>query len=144
MIAKSRPTGSPESGVRLDPLWWSEGVVDGRPMREVLADREIGAVFRFLRAQGWSLTGMCAATGLKETRIRAVMNGIQRITSYEVLERVALGLRIPRGAMGLAYAAETDLANGSDTTGGPSGSDPVSPSWTSTVTNHSGPSQSGS
>jgi hypothetical protein len=87
----------------LDPGWWSEGVVDGRPMVEVLAARDVGAVFRFLRSRGWSLTAICAATGLKETRIRAVMNGVQRITSYEVLERVALGLRIPRGAVGLAY-----------------------------------------
>jgi transcriptional regulator with XRE-family HTH domain len=95
-----------------DPRWWTEGVVDGRPMSDVLAARDIGAVFRFLRGKGWSLTAMCAATGLKETRIRAVMNGVQRITSYEVLVRVALGLRIPRGAMGLAYTTTGDGGDG--------------------------------
>jgi hypothetical protein len=83
-------------------------------MSDVLAARDIGAVFRFLRSKGWSLTAMCAATGLKETRIRAVMNGVQRITSYEVLVRVALGLRVPRGAMGLAYTALGDGGDGVD------------------------------
>jgi hypothetical protein len=82
--------------------------MEGRPVREVLAARDVGAIFRFLREQGWSLTVLCAATGLSETRIRAVMHQTQRITSYDVFERVALGLRIPRGAMGLAYTDEPD------------------------------------
>jgi hypothetical protein len=81
-------------------------------MRDILAARDVGAVFRFLRGVGWSLTALCAATGLSESRIRAVMQGSQRITSYDVLERVAVGLHIPRGAMGLAY---TGLQNDEST-----------------------------
>lgn len=114
MSVPPQPIGRPDSGNVSDPRWWTEAVVDGQAMPDVLAARDIGAVFRFLRSVGWSLTAMCAATGLKETRIRAVMNGTQRITSYEVLVRVAVGLRIPRGAMGLAY---TTVVDGEDDVG---------------------------
>lgn len=88
---------------QIDPLWWYSASVDGRPMPEVLAARDVGAVFRFLRGRGWSRMALSAATGMSETRVRAVASGKQQVRTYEVLERVAVGLAIPRGAMGLAY-----------------------------------------
>ncbi|MEJ3742826.1 helix-turn-helix transcriptional regulator [Actinomycetes bacterium KLBMP 9797] len=83
--------------------WWTDGVYDGRPIREVLAARDIGAVFRFLKTRGMSRAAIAAATGLTETRVRAVAQGKQQVTSYEVLERIAVGLDIERGLLGLAY-----------------------------------------
>jgi hypothetical protein len=100
--------GRNEAGHAVNTDWWHDEIVEQRRMADVLASRDVGAIFRFLRGQGWSLTAICVATGISETRIRAVMRGTQRITSYEVLERVALGLSIPRGAMGLAYDPPAD------------------------------------
>ena len=41
-------------------------------------------------------------TGMSETRVRQISQGRQRVTSYEVLERIADGLSIPRPRLGLA------------------------------------------
>lgn len=111
MTPPSGPVGRPEPAKAID-ISWLEAVIDGRPASEVLAARDVGAIFRYLRGQGWSLTALCAATGLSETRIRSVMRRAQRITSYQVLERVALGLGIPRGAMGLAYTVDAGYGCG--------------------------------
>ncbi|MDT5026259.1 MAG: hypothetical protein QOE61_2685 [Micromonosporaceae bacterium] len=114
MSAVPQPLGRWSDAI--DDRWWREALIEDRSVQEVLACQDVGAIFRFLRGTGWSLTAICGATGLSETRIRAVMRGAQRITSYEVLERVALGLRIPRGAMGLAYTDTSDsMLQGSDT-----------------------------
>jgi hypothetical protein len=67
-----------------------------------LAARDVGTVFRFLASRGWSRSRIAAATGLTETRVRAVAKGEQLITSYDVLTRIADGLAIDRGLMGLA------------------------------------------
>jgi hypothetical protein len=106
MTVPYQAPGRLDGGVAIDPRWWSDGEIEGRRMPEVLASRDVGAVFRFLRGMGFSLTSLCRVTALSESRVRAVLHGAQRITSYEVLERVALGLRIPRGAMGLAYTTD--------------------------------------
>lgn len=89
---------------RVDPSWWATGTVDGRPMPDVLRTRDVGAVFRFLAARGWSRYAIGAACGLSENRVRAVISGQQQITSYDVLVRVADGLGIEHGLMGVAYA----------------------------------------
>lgn len=97
---------------QLDPGWWTACSFEDRPLREVLRGRDVGAVFRFLKTRGWSRSGIAAATGMSESRVRQVALGRQRVTSYEVLERVAEGLRIERGLMGLAYSDEP--ASGSE------------------------------
>jgi hypothetical protein len=103
MTVPSPLTDRPNGRNPIDPTWWRDGMVDGQPIREAIASRDVGAILRFLRGLGWSVPALAAATGLSEPRVRAIMRGTQRITSYEVLERVAVGLCIPRGAMGLAY-----------------------------------------
>jgi transcriptional regulator with XRE-family HTH domain len=100
MASSGRPTA--------EPSWWTSGAFNGRSMREVLRDRDFDAVFGFLGSRGWSRNAIAAATGLSETRVRAVLQGKQRITSYEVLERIADGLMIDRGLVGLAYAGQLD------------------------------------
>lgn len=97
-------------GLGTDPEWWRSGVLDGRPMLDFLRQRDIGAVFRFLRARGWSRAAIAAATGLTETRVRQIAQGKQKITSYDVLERIADGLHIDRGLIGLAYIDADDTA----------------------------------
>src|SRR4051812_47142770 len=87
----------------VDPAWWRSGALNARPMPTYLRERDFGAVFRFLRARGWSRASIAAATGLSETRVREISTGRQRVTSYEVLERLADGLQIERGLVGLAY-----------------------------------------
>lgn len=86
-----------------DSSWWEGGFFEGRAIHEVLGARDIGAVFRFLRTRGWSRAAIAAATGLAETRVRAIAQGKQQITSHEVLERIAEGLHMDRGLVGLAY-----------------------------------------
>lgn len=92
-------TGAPE----VPSAWWRTELIEGRPASEVVAARDMGAVLRFLRSCGTTVLGLSIMTGLSETRVRAILSGTQRVTSYEVLERIAVGLGIPRGAMGLAY-----------------------------------------
>jgi len=87
----------------IDPSWWMSSSYDGRSLKDILRQRDISAVFGFLASRGWSRTAIAAATGLSETRVRGVRQGRQQITSYEVLERIADGLCIERGLMGLAY-----------------------------------------
>ncbi|MEJ3742832.1 helix-turn-helix domain-containing protein [Actinomycetes bacterium KLBMP 9797] len=90
---------------QIDRSWWTSGSFEGRPVYQLLAARDIGAVFRFLKTRGWSRAAIAAVTGLTETRVRAVAQGKQQITSYGVLERIAVGLNIERGLLGLAYTA---------------------------------------
>jgi hypothetical protein len=92
-----------------DPTWWTAGSIEGRALREALRCRDVTAVFRYLKAQGWSRAAMAAATGISETRVRKVIRGRQKITSYDVLERIAEGLDIERGLMGLAYSGDRPM-----------------------------------
>jgi formylglycine-generating enzyme required for sulfatase activity len=98
----------------LDPNWWLVGTHDGRSIRDILRIHDMGALFGFLGARGWSRAAIASATGLTESRVRSVRQGKQQITSYDVLVRIADGLGIARGLMGLAY---TDDKNASHTAG---------------------------
>lgn len=92
------------------PDWWRTGSHDGRPMREILAAHDVTRLFRFLKSRGFSRSAIAGATGLSETRVRAIMLGSQQVASYEVLERIADGFRIDRGLMGLAYTDASSQA----------------------------------
>ncbi|MGH3736187.1 MAG: hypothetical protein ACRDT6_11290 [Micromonosporaceae bacterium] len=73
-------------------------------MHEILRERDITGLFRFLKTRGWSRAVIASAAGLSETRVRAICLGTQQVSSYEVLERIAAGFDIDRGLLGLAYA----------------------------------------
>ena len=98
--------------MEIDPRWWDTASFDGRPISDLLAERDISAVLRFLRTRGFARARIAAMTGLSETRVRQISQGRQRVTSYEVLERVADGLSIPRPLLGLAAAQEAPLMHG--------------------------------
>ncbi|OKI50968.1 helix-turn-helix domain-containing protein [Micromonospora sp. CB01531] len=88
---------------RHDESWWRQATFEGHPVASALRDHDISLLFRFLRSQGYSRSHLAGCTGLAETRVRAISNGSQQVTAYEVLERIAEGLGIPRHMMGLAF-----------------------------------------
>jgi transcriptional regulator with XRE-family HTH domain len=86
----------------IDPDWWATAFLDGKRISDRLAERDVTAILRFLRIRGFSRARLAALTGLSETRVRQISQGRQRVTSYEVLGRIADGLSIPRLRLGLA------------------------------------------
>jgi transcriptional regulator with XRE-family HTH domain len=86
------------NGRRLGPaeLW------DNPLMREALAARDVAAVFRRLQAAGVSQRRIAAAVGVNQSEISEILAG-RRVKSVDVLERVADGLGVPRGWLGLAH-----------------------------------------
>ncbi|ASO21826.1 transcriptional regulator with XRE-family HTH domain [Actinoalloteichus hoggarensis] len=86
---------SPKAPV--DPAVWHEP-----EMRACLAVRDIGAVYRQLKRRGVSQRRIAGLTGQAQPEISEIMNGRQ-VMAYDVLSRIADGLGVPRGLMGLAY-----------------------------------------
>ncbi|GLZ39367.1 helix-turn-helix transcriptional regulator [Actinokineospora sp. NBRC 105648] len=76
---------------------------DTPPMRDALAIRDIGAVFRLLRRHGVSQRRIGALTGQAQAEVSTIVRGRQ-VMAYDVLVRIADGLGIPRERMGLAGA----------------------------------------
>ncbi|GGL88234.1 hypothetical protein [Micromonospora yangpuensis] len=87
--------------VQVDPEWWNSGRWNGRPIGEFLRRRDVTAVFRFLHARGVSYGRIAALVGVSSNRAAEIAKGVRQVTAYEVLERIAAGLDIPRPAMGL-------------------------------------------
>ncbi len=77
-------------------------------MRAVLAARDMTRLYRLLQKYGYSQQRIAAMTGQSQPEVSAVIHG-RRIMAYDVLSRIADGLNIPRGYLGLAY---TGNANG--------------------------------
>lgn len=88
-----------------DPQWWWSGVWNGRPLHEVLHKHDVADLFSFLESRGWTYADIATATGLSNNRVRAVLRGQRRVTSYQELERISAGLSIDRGLLGLAFTA---------------------------------------
>src|SRR5438067_10932088 len=75
-------------------------------MRQALQAREIDSVYRILRRHGISQRQSAALTGQSQSEVSEILKGRQ-VMAYDVLARIADGLSIPRGAMGLAYDQAT-------------------------------------
>ncbi|WP_409074183.1 helix-turn-helix domain-containing protein [Micromonospora chalcea] len=90
----------------VDAPWWESASFEGRPISAFLAERDISALLRFLRARGFSRARLAGMTGLSETRVRQIAQGRQKVTSYDVLDRIAEGFGIPRRYLGLADKAQ--------------------------------------
>ncbi|MEU4590773.1 MULTISPECIES: hypothetical protein [Micromonospora] len=95
-------------GVQIDPSWWTSGVWEGRPIREFLERRDIAATFRFLHARGVSYGTIAALVGVSPNRAAEITKGTRQVTAYDVLERIAVGLGIPRAWMGLGQDGTGD------------------------------------
>ncbi|WP_424533930.1 helix-turn-helix domain-containing protein [Sphaerisporangium viridialbum] len=71
-------------------------------MRQALAVRDIATVYMLLQRVGVSQRRIAALTGQSQSEISEILNGRQ-VMAYDVLVRIADGLGVPRGYMGLAY-----------------------------------------
>ncbi|CAL99422.1 regulator [Saccharopolyspora erythraea NRRL 2338] len=75
-------------------------------MRDALANRNISEVYKQLRRHGVSQRQIAASTGQSQSEVSEILKGRQ-VMAYDVLARIADGLGIPRGYMGLAYDGAT-------------------------------------
>ncbi|GLZ30668.1 hypothetical protein Lesp02_28570 [Lentzea sp. NBRC 105346] len=84
-------------------------VWDQEEMRDALSRREISSVYRLLRRNGVTQRQIAALTGQSQSEVSEILKGRQ-VRSYDVLTRIAAGLGVPRGYMGLAYDETTASA----------------------------------
>ncbi|ASU77038.1 XRE family transcriptional regulator [Actinopolyspora erythraea] len=89
------------SGSLVTPEVW-----EGREMRQALANRDISDIYKLLRKHGVSQRQIAAATGQSQSEVSEILKGRQ-VIAYDVLARIADGLGVPRGYMGLAYDGAT-------------------------------------
>jgi transcriptional regulator with XRE-family HTH domain len=75
-------------------------------MREALASRDVSAIFRFLVEGGMAQRQIADLVSMSQSEVSEILSG-RKVMGYSVLERVAEGLGIPRGLMGLAYDEDT-------------------------------------
>jgi transcriptional regulator with XRE-family HTH domain len=75
-------------------------------MRGALATRNVSVVYRLLRKAGVSQRSIAAMTGQSQSEVSEILKGRQ-VMAYDVLARIADGLGVPRGYMGLAYDTAT-------------------------------------
>src|SRR5262249_61585663 len=107
-------------GDRVNPEEWE------RPeMRAALAKRDIPMVYRLLQKLGFSQQQIAAMTGQTQPEVSTIIHG-RRVTAYHVLSRIADGLGVPRGYMGLSYAVEPGRGRPASTAPGGIGSAAVS------------------
>src|ERR1700742_2009537 len=85
------------------PSTWEEP-----DMKRVLVDRDVSSVYRMLRRGGISQRQIAALTGQSQSEVSEILKGRQ-VMAYDVLARIADGLGVPRGYMGLAYDETTAL-----------------------------------
>lgn len=84
----------------IDRTWW-----DTPQMRTALAQRDVGALFRWLQRYGWTQTQIGGATAQSQGEVSEVIKGRQ-IRTWDVLVRIADAFDIPHGLMGLAYSVD--------------------------------------
>ncbi len=75
-------------------------------MLAALAARDVGTVYRLLQRVGVSQRRIAAMTGQSQSEISEILGG-RRVSAYDVLVRIAEGLGIPRGRLGLAHDEAT-------------------------------------
>jgi transcriptional regulator with XRE-family HTH domain/tetratricopeptide (TPR) repeat protein len=85
------------------------GVWEQREMRLALARRDLSTVYRLLQRVGISQRRIAALTGQSPSEVHEILNGRQ-VMAYDVLARIADGLGVPRGYLGLAYDESTETA----------------------------------
>ncbi|MGH3720292.1 MAG: helix-turn-helix domain-containing protein [Pseudonocardiaceae bacterium] len=76
-------------------------------MRRALAHRDIGAVYRLLTKAGVSQRRIAELVGQSQSEVCEILKGRQ-VMGYDVLVRIAGGLGVERGWMGLAHDGVTE------------------------------------
>ncbi|WP_412750735.1 helix-turn-helix domain-containing protein [Krasilnikovia sp. M28-CT-15] len=74
-------------------------------MRGALRIRDLATVYQRLGRHGFSQRRIAQLTGQSPSEVYEIIKG-RRVMAYDLLARIAEGLGIPRGYMGLSYAAE--------------------------------------
>lgn len=87
----------------------SAAVWEHPAMRAALAKRDLATVYRRLQAAGVSQRRIAVLTGQSPSEVYEILNGRQ-VMAYDVLLRIADGLGVPRGYLGLAYDESTETA----------------------------------
>ena len=83
----------------INPAVWE------RPdMLDALAVRDMAAVCRLLQKHGVSQRPIAALTGQSQSEISEILGG-RRVMAYDLIVRIAEGLGVGRGLLGLAYAS---------------------------------------
>lgn len=80
-------------------------------MRAALAKHDLATVYRLLGYQGVSQRRIAALTDQGQSDISETIKGRQ-VMAYDVLQRIADGLGVPRGYMGLAFDPPTVVTVG--------------------------------
>jgi transcriptional regulator with XRE-family HTH domain len=70
-----------------------------------LASRDVGAIFRALKAHGWKQRQIAHTAGMGETETSEVIRDLRKVKMVDVLERVAKAFEVPPGLMGLAFSS---------------------------------------
>jgi transcriptional regulator with XRE-family HTH domain len=71
-------------------------------MREALFSRDVGGIFRLLVDAGMAQRQLAELVKMSQSEVSEILSG-RRVMGYDVLVRIADGLGVPRGCMGLAY-----------------------------------------
>ncbi|MEV8310954.1 helix-turn-helix domain-containing protein [Streptomyces flavidovirens] len=83
----------------------SPDVLDRDDVRRALAEHDFAAAFTLIKKWGGlSQNRIGAACQLTPGKVSTIISGAQRVTSFEVVCRIADGLRIPGTLLGLAPA----------------------------------------
>jgi transcriptional regulator with XRE-family HTH domain len=78
-------------------------------MRRALVQRDIATVYRVLLDCGVPQRRLGELVGQSQSEVSEILHG-RKVQSYDVLERIANGLGVSRGVMGLAYANDDEGA----------------------------------
>jgi len=95
---------------------------EDQEMRSALAGREVSTIYKLLRRKGVSQRQIAAMTGQSQSEVSEILKGRQ-VMAYDVLLRIADGLGVPRGYMGLAYD-EATAAKVAESSGSPEAEEP--------------------
>jgi hypothetical protein len=102
------PFGRPGRWAYLYPESLPLEVFNSREMRLALAQRDIRAVYKLLQRHGVSQRRIARFTQQTQGEVSEIITGKRVVQSYDVLVRIAEGLAIPRGWMGLAHDPTPD------------------------------------
>lgn len=103
-----------------DPVTMDAALWTAPEIRAALGTRDIGTLYRLLGRRGVSQRRIAIATGQSQPEVSAIVKG-RVVMAYDLLARIADGLGVPRGLMGLAHTEDTTDPSGTDGTHGEQG-----------------------
>jgi tetratricopeptide (TPR) repeat protein len=77
---------------------------DWEPIRDELAARDFGALFKYLQTCGWSQLDIATTCGVSTSHVSDIQRGRVTVKMIHLMERIVDALSIPRGMVGLGWA----------------------------------------